>query len=156
MLGENVADFQDKLDLESARPIRHLEYLHEVEIKYQPGFKTGTIWYNVISSPQRIVRIKLKYEDSSKAFFDTLLKRFEKRFGKPKEFRGDSFNIFIAWKWSLMDSRNNRISMILQHNIKDPSKKMGNNIKLTRWDLIEAERKIFEQKYPERDRKSVV
>ena len=36
--------------------------------------------------------------------------------------------------------------MILQHNIKDPNQKMGNNIKLTMWDLIDHERKIHEQK----------
>ena len=150
VLGENVDSFQDKLDMETARPIRYHGYLREVEIKDLPGFKSGTIWYNAISSPNRIVRIKLKYEDSSKDFFDALLKQFEKRFGKPREWRGDSFNIFISWKWSLVDSQNNRVSMIIQHNIKDPGKKMGNNIKLTRWDLIDAECRIFEQKYPER------
>jgi len=150
VLGENIEAFKDKLDMEAAQPIRYQEYLREVETKPQPGFKSGTVWYNAVSSPNRIVRIKLKYEDSSKAFFDALLKQFEKRFGKPKEWRGDSFNIFIAWKWSLVDSQNNQVSMIIQHNIKDAGKKMGNNIKLTRWDLIEAERNIFEQKYPER------
>lgn len=151
VLGENIESYRDKLNMETARPIRYQEYLHEVEIKPVPGFKSGTVWYNAISTPNRIVRIKLKYEDSRKEFFDALLKRFEKRFGKPREWRGDCFNIFISWKWSLVDLQNNQLSMIIQHNIKDPSKKMGNNIKLTRWDLIDAERRIFEQKYPERN-----
>lgn len=149
VLGESVETFQDRLKMETALPIRYSEYLREVQIKKLSGFKSGTIWYNAISTPNRIVRIKLKYEDSSKEFFAALLKQFEKRFGKPSEWRGDCFGIFIAWKWSLVDSQNNRVSMIVQHNIKDPNEKMGNNIKMTRWDLIDAERQLFEQKYHE-------
>lgn len=83
-------------------------------------------------------------------FLANTIKRFEKRFGKRKEWRGDSFNIFISWKWSLQDSPDERVSMIVQHNIKDPNRKMGNNIKLTRWDLIEAECHIFKQKNSEK------
>lgn len=78
ILGGKVEAFYDKLNMETARPVRYREYLREVEIKKLPGFKNGTIWYNAVSTPHRIVRIKLKYEDSSKEFFDALLERLSK------------------------------------------------------------------------------
>ena len=54
-----------------------------------------------------------------------------------------------AWKWSFVDKENNRISLILQHNTKDEEEKMGNSVKLTMWNLIEDERRCFEEKYPD-------
>ncbi len=76
--------------------------------------------------------------------------------GKPIEFRGDCFGIFIAWKWSFKDADGNRVSMILQHNLKDPNQKMGNNIKLTMWDLIDNERNLYEQRLGTKKEKKTV
>ncbi len=149
VLGANIEAFRDKLKMESDLPIRFREYLREVQLKDVPGFKSGVVWYTAFSEPHRIVRIKLKYAEAGRPFYDSLLKQFTKRFGKPNEWRGDCFDIFIAWKWSFPDSEQNRISMILQHNLKDLDKKTGNNIKLTMWNLIEAERLLFEQKQPQ-------
>ena len=146
VLGDPVDKYSDRLKMDTAQPIRYQEYLREVQIKDPEGFKSGVIWHSTSTQPGRIVRVKLKYNDSSKAFFDNLLKEFKKRFGKPTEWRGDCFGIFIAWKWSFKDTDGNRVSMILQHNIKDPKQKMGNNIKMTMWDLIDNERRIHEQK----------
>ena len=146
VLGGNMEDFKEKLKMETDQPIRFREYLHEVQIKRIAGFKSGVIWYTALTEPRQIVRIKLKYEESSRSFYDSLLKQFSKRFGKPNEWRGDSFDVFIAWKWSFRDSGKNTVSMTLQHNLKDPDKKPGNNIKLTMWNLIEIERRRFERK----------
>ena len=145
VLGEPIDKYSDRLKMDTAQPIRHQEYLREVQIKDTEELKSGVVWYGTSTTPGRIVRIKLKYNDPSKAFFDKLLKEFNKRFGKPTEWRGDCFGIYIAWKWSFKDADSNRISMVLQHNIKDPNQKMGNNIKLTMWDLIDNERRIYEQ-----------
>jgi hypothetical protein len=152
IVGENIEKYKDRLKMETAIPIRSREYLREVPIKDLEGFKSGDIWYGTVTSPGRIVRVRLKYEDSSKMFFDILLKEFKKRFGKPAEWRGDCFGAFIAWKWSITDVEGNKVSMILQHNIKDPKQKMGNVIKLTMWDLIDEEQRGFEQKNPDRSK----
>ena len=146
VLGDPVDKYAERLRMDTAQPIRYQEYLKEVRIRDPEGFKSGVVWYGTSTTPNRIVRIKLKYNDTSKAFFDKLLKEFRRRFGKPTEWRGDCFGIFIAWKWSFRDADGNRISMILQHNEKDPNQKMGNNIKLTMWDLIDHERILCEQR----------
>lgn len=149
ILGRNIAEYTEMVEMDTALPIRHMEYLKEVEIKEMEGFKSGLIWYGTCARPGQIVRIKLKYADSTKKFYDELLERFKERFGEPSEWRGDAFHVVIAWKWSFTDSENNNISMILQHNTKDEEEKRGNAVKLTVWNLIEEERLCFEKKHRE-------
>jgi hypothetical protein len=142
-LDRSIDAYKDRVILETALPIRYMENIKEVEIKPIEGFKSGLIAYGTCHRPGHIVRIKLKYADESKKFFEQLLKRFEDKFGKPDEYRGDPFHILISWKWSFVDSRNNRISLTLQHNTLDEEEKVGNAVKLTMSNLIEEDRKCF-------------
>lgn len=127
-------------------PLRYTKYLEEVETRNIPGFKNGLIWFGRCQSPNRIVRIRMKYADPSKKFYDQLLKRYKQRFGEPSEWRGDPFHIVISWKWSFVDEQNNRISMILEYNRRDEEEAIGNTVKLTMWNLIEEERNCAKQK----------
>jgi len=153
-LGRDIADFTEMVKMDTALPIRHMEYLKEVEIKEMEGFKSGLIWYGTCARPGQIVRIKFKYADTTKKFYDMLLERCKERFGEPTEWRGDAFHVVIAWKWSFTDRENNHISMILQHNTRDEEEKRGNAVKLTVWNLIEEERLCFEKKHPAFQEKS--
>lgn len=153
-VGKDINDFKDRLHMETAVPIRHQEYLNAFEIKKTKGFKSGFIWTGNCLEPGRILRIKLKYAESSKKFFNELLKRFKKRFGEPSEYRGDPFHILISWKWSFIDKKNNRISLFLQHNTKDEEEKIGNAVKLTMMNLIEEERLCHEKKSSESRKKA--
>jgi hypothetical protein len=141
VLNQNISNFKDYVIMETALPIRHMENIEEVEIKPIEGIKSGLIAYATCSAPGHIVRIKLKYQDSDKKFFENLLKRVKKKYGEPEEYRGDPFHIFIAWKWSLKDNDGNRISMTLQHNSQDTEEKRGNAIKLTMTNLIEEDQR---------------
>jgi hypothetical protein len=148
-LGGKIIDHEDRIKPDSALPVRYLESLKEVETKDIRGYKTGLISYTTCVTPPRITRIKLKYADPSKAFYDALLKRFIKRFGEPDEYRGDPFHVAIAWKWAFIDKNNNDISLILQHNTRDEEEKQGNSIKLTMWNLFKQEIRCFEKRHPE-------
>lgn len=152
-LGRDISKYTEMVKMDTALPIRHMEYLKEVEIKKVEGFKSGLIWYGTCARPGRIVRVKLKYADTTKKFYKKLLELFKERFGEPTEWRGDAFHVVIAWKWSFTDRENNHISMILQHNTKDQEEKRGNAVKLTVWNFIEEERICFEKKYPASQRK---
>ncbi len=145
-LNSNIAEVKDYVILETALPIRYLENIEEVEIKPIAGFKSGLIAYASCTAPDHIVRIKLKYKDSSKKFFEKLLKQIEQKYGKPNEYRGDPFHIVISWKWSFIDTDNNRISLTIQHNSRDTEEKMGNAIKLTMTSPIEEDRRCYEIK----------
>jgi hypothetical protein len=142
-LDRSIDAYKERVILETALPIRYMENIQEVEIKPIEGFKSGLIAYGTCYRPGHIVRIKLKYADESKTFFEQLLKRFEDKFGKPDEYRGDPFHILISWKWSFVDSRNNRISLTLQHNTLDEEEKVGNAVKLTMSNLLEEDRNCF-------------
>jgi hypothetical protein len=149
ILGQNIMEFASYIDVRTELPIRYMESVKEVEIKPIMGFKSGLIAYGSCKFPGRIVRIKLKYQDSSKAFFNTLRKKIEARYGKFEEYRGDPFKIVIGWKKSFKDNRGNKISMIIQHNTRDDEEKIGNSIKMTLTSLLEDELNCQQAKWPD-------
>ena len=146
VLNRNIADFKDYVIMETALPIRHMENIEEVELKSIKGIKSGLIGYATCTAPGQIVRIKLKYQDPSKKFYEELLKRINKKFGKPDEYQGDPFHIVISWKWSFIGKNNERITMTLQHNAMDTEEKIGNAIKLTNRSLIEEDLKCYKER----------
>ncbi len=147
VLGGELSYFKDLLKLETILPIRYFETLKEAEVKDLEGFKAGLVAFGTCTEPWRIVRLKFKYDNSSKKFYNQLLERFKARFGEPGEWRGDPFHIVLAWKWSFIDKDNNSISLILQHNTRDQEEKMGNSVKMTMWNLIEKETQCYESKH---------
>jgi len=148
-LGADISAYRDRVDMTTALPVRYAESITEVEIKKTDLLASGLIAYGTCTAPGKVVRIKLKYADSSKDFYDKLLARFENKFGKPDEWRGDPFHIVIAWKWSFVDEAKNHISLILQHNKQDTDEKIGNSIKLTLIDAVDRERQCYEKSYPQ-------
>jgi hypothetical protein len=145
-LNGNIADVKDYVIMETALPIRYMENIEEVEIKPIEGLKSGLIAYATCAMPGQIARIKLKYKDASKKFYENLLKRIKNKYGEPNEYRGDPFHILISWKWSFVDKDGNRISMTLQHNSMDTEEKVGNAIKLTLTSLIEEDERCYKIK----------
>ncbi len=146
VLNQNIKAFEDRVIMDTALPVRYAENIEEVEIKFTQGFKSGLIAYGTCEKPGHIVRIKLKYADSSKRFYKDLLKKFKKRFGEPDEYRGDPFKIVDAWKWSFVNKQNQKISLTLQHNAMDEQKKMGNAVKLANTTLIEEDNLCYKHK----------
>jgi hypothetical protein len=51
------------------------------------------------------------------------------------------------WKWHFTDKDQNRITLNLQYNAKDPDANIGNMVKLSYPDRIEEERACFIQSY---------
>ena len=150
VLDQQIGSFNEHLLLETVMPIRYQPYLAEVQIKETADFKSGLITYGQCDQTGRIVRIKLKYQDDGKKFFETLLKRYKQRFGKPDEYKGDPFHILTAWKWSFKDDQGNRVSLTLQHNSRDFEQKQGTAVKLTLTDAIERERACYQKRFPDK------
>ena len=148
VLGKNISEVESLVDMVTALPVRYAQYMTEVEIGELEGFKSGLIAYGNCDSPGKIFRIKLKYADESKKFYESLLKQFKQRFGEPDEWRGDPFHVMLAWKWSFTDGGGNRISLILQHNTRDTQEKMGNAVKLTMTSQMEKEHACYKSKHP--------
>lgn len=149
ILGGNMNDFKNQVEMDTVIPIRYLESLKEVEAKEIKGFKTGLVVYATCIDLPRIVRLKFKYADNSRKFFEELLERYKAHLGKPDEWRGDPFHIVIAWKWRFTDKDGNNISLILQHNTQDEEEKQGTAVKMTMWNMMLEEERCFEKKHPE-------
>ena len=148
VLGDWFPKYQDLVDMQTKMPLRRSKSIDAIEVRDLKGFKYGLVWVGNCTVPNRIVSIRMKYADSSKKFYDELLKRFKQRFGEPSEWRGDPFHIVISWKWSFVDDQKNKISMILEHNKKDEDETVGNTVKMTMWNLIEEERNCENKKLP--------
>ncbi|MEJ2638890.1 MAG: hypothetical protein P8010_04885 [Desulfosarcinaceae bacterium] len=148
VLGGQIEEHAALVDMDTCMGVRYMEYIQEAEIRDIPGFKSGLIAFGTCADYGEILRIKLKYTDNSKRFFNEMMKRLRQRFGDPDEYRGDPFHVMVAWKWSFVDAKGNRISLIFQHNTKDEDEKMGNAIKLTLSNQLEKEQACFEAKHP--------
>jgi len=107
------------------------------------GFRKGIISYGICYNPGIIVKMRMKYENSTKKFFNTLMKRYKKKFGTPTEWKGDSFGIKHIWKWKFKDNEGNIVNLILQHNLQDHNDNIGNMIKLSYPEFVEQERICF-------------
>ena len=77
-LGANISEYKNRVDMTTALPIRYAESITEVEIKKTDLLTSGLIAYGTCAAPGKIVRIKLKYADSGRAFYDKLLAHFDK------------------------------------------------------------------------------
>jgi hypothetical protein len=143
VLDQDIAGIHNRLQMDSVLPLRYQEYLQEVEIAPLSGFKSGLITYGTCARPGRIVRIKLKYLKSDRAFYEALLERVKDRFGAPTVYDGDPFHIVIEWKWSFVDADGRRITLHLSHNSRDTEEKFGNSVKLTLASAIDQERQCF-------------
>lgn len=134
ILGSDVTDYPD---------IEYSNFLKEVVVYNWNGFAKGIISYGICDSPGEIVKIKLKYKDPSKRFFKTLLKKYKQKYGKPDEWKGDSFGILHIWKWKFINAKGEKIYLILQHNTKNPNENTGNMVKLYCPDQIVKEQRCF-------------
>ena len=120
-------------------------FLKEELVTDIEGFYKGFISYGTCKQPGNIIRIKLKYKDKSYQFFEELLKKYNDKFGSKAKYEGDSFGNVKAWKWSFSNEAGRRVTLVLQHNLKDTDESIGNTVKLSLPDELAAERKCFNE-----------
>jgi hypothetical protein len=135
-LGSDVNDYPNMMDT---------NFLKEMVVTDWRGFRKGVISYGICKYENKILRIRMKYEDSSKKYYQELLNEYKKVYGAPQEWKGDSFGILHIWKWYFTDSENRAVSLTLQHNLRNPNENIGNMVKLSFPDMIEDERLCFNQ-----------
>ncbi len=147
VLNSDIAEYESVIKSETIQPIRFNEALSEAEIQNVPGFRSGYIAYGTCASPGKIVRVKLKYKNSSEKYYEELLETYEDRFGKA-EWLGDAFHVVSIWKWSF-EENGTQVDLYLQHNLGRIDEKLGNSVKMTMLNLVEDERDCFATKFPD-------
>ena len=146
VLNSDIKDYDAFVRSETALPIRFVEALEEVEIHNVPGFKSGYIAYGTCHAPGKIVRIKLKYSDWSKSFYQKLLDAYKEKFGKPI-WLGDVFHVNSIWKWTFSEGET-QVNLFLQHNLGKKDEKLGTSVKLTHVSQVEMEQACFDRQNP--------
>lgn len=88
-LGEFITDYPQ---------IEYSEYLKEVVVNDWHGFRKGIISYGTCAYPGRIVKIRMKYQNSSKDFYDELLQKliYQTRFRVDLHFRTNGVISFLC------------------------------------------------------------
>ena len=127
----------------------HENYLREDIFTDLEGFRKGFITYGTCNKPGEILRIKLKYQDRSYDFYKQLLQKYRKSFGDNPTYTGDSFGNVKSWKWSFTNDQGQRVTLVLQHNLRNSDESMGNMLKLRLPDLMNAERICFNKTHPQ-------
>ena len=123
----------------------HAYYLNEIIYLDLKGYRKAFITYGACRNKGKILRIKLKYDDGSFEFFEELLSRYRQKFGAKPRFSGDQFGNVRAWKWSFTDDQGRRVNLELQHNLRDDEESIGNMVKLSLPDLMNDERRCFNE-----------
>ncbi len=156
-LGTNITSYGDRIAPEGSFAVRLRPYLKEAAVSVPEGFASGYVVYGTCEAPGTIVRIKVKYEDDRRVFFDRLLEALKKNYGPPSEYVGDPFQAYVAWKWAFDVSKTEKITMILSHyDGDDEEHTQGNALKLSLTSQILKESRCHEtqrRKEQGRDRK---
>lgn len=157
-LGTNISEYGSRVRSETVFTVRLRPYLKEVAVSVPEGFTSGYVVYGDCDTPGAIVRIKVKYQDDRRVFFDKLLDALKKRFGPPDQYIGDPFQAYVAWRWDFDVSTDEKITMIVSHyDGDDEEHTQGNALKLTlnsqmvresRCDEARAQRKLSPDAQP--------
>ena len=147
-----VGGFKLGTSIDDYELISYQNFLKQVVVEDVGEFRKGIIEYGVCQRPGEIVDIKLKYVDTTEAFFDQLLARYKKTLGAPTMYSGDAFGILKAWKWHFTRENGERISLTLQYNLKNPDESIGSVVKLSMPDRIDEERECFNKVCAVRER----
>lgn len=135
-LGSDINEYPEAIDM---------NYLKEMVITDWRGFRKGIVSYGTCKYTDKILKIRLKYENSDKEYFYKLLKEFKRKYGEPNEWKGDSFGILHIWKWNFINSDKKKVNLILQHNLRNPNENIGNMVKLSYPELLDEERICFNE-----------
>lgn len=146
-LGDPLDGYLSRIN--TAFPFHDIDYpyLNYYEIYPFEGFSGGFVATGNCTGSRKVIRIKLKYSDSSEGFFNRIKSELEKRYGKPQAYLGDPFHLFISWKWRFEDQEGNVVTMILEHySGKGEDYASGTAIKLNYTSEIGKEELCFKNR----------
>ena len=128
-LGDSLANYESMIIAGSKAQNRDMLFLNEMDLDpaARPGMGGGSIATGSCSPEERIIVVKLKFIDKSKALFDALEKEYRKAFGEPQTWLGDAFHNIIAWQWTLTEG-DEVVEIVLTYS-KDPELRPGVSVK---------------------------
>jgi len=152
-LGEHMGNHQKYCETGEATPIPDMPFLKEVHFipGAIPGVRGGSLTYANCDDVDMLMRVKLKFHDRSQHFFDKLYKKYEKAYGKPDSYEGDTFRNIIAWKW-VFTRGDERMSILLMWS-KKAEMRPGVSIKMTYDSVMENEYRCYMKQRDDEERR---
>lgn len=147
-LGDDFHQYEDILRMEHAGAMSDAVFLDEALIQTGAihGVRGGSVIWGNCANKGRVVRIKIKFADTSRDLFKRLLARYEEKFGQPDTYKGDSFRNVIAWEWEIADDDGRHVKILLMYSV-DPSIRPGVSIKMTDQALLDLEFACYKERY---------
>ena len=148
-LGADKDKYTQKLDLDRVNPAPDEVFLEEIPLLTHaiPGVRIGYLYFGRCEKPGQLIRIKLKFDDNTKGFFDQMLDLYSKAWGNPASYRGDPFQNHVSWKWSFKRQDGERVSLVLSYS-RDPQDRFGNMVKMSLRNAWNQEKDCWDQKHP--------
>ncbi len=145
-LGEDFKKFSAYCDMKFASPNPDAPFLSETHIKPDsiPGIRGGSITYGNCDNTDKVVRIKLKFNNRGQGMFNELLEMYKNVYGKPDNYKGDAFKNVIAWEWDFVEG-DKRVSLMLMWS-RDKEIRPGVSIKMTYESLLDSEYSCYKNK----------
>ncbi|BCS89355.1 hypothetical protein [Pseudodesulfovibrio sediminis] len=139
-LGSDIEKYDRYCNPDKAIPVSDAPFLSEALIKGDvlPGVRGGSLSFGNCRNTGKLIRIKLKFYDRGKGFFENMLRKYEKAFGEADTYLGDAFKNVIAWEWVFKNTKGEEISLILMWS-RDQEVRPGVSIKMTHESLMRAE-----------------
>jgi hypothetical protein len=147
-LGESVERYGQYCRMEQSVPVSDAPFLSEVLVKPDvlPGVRGGSLAFGNCRNQGSLVRVKLKFNDRGKGFFDKLYDRYENAFGEPDKYLGDAFKNVIAWLWLFRNDKGEEVSLVLMWS-RDKEVRPGVSIKMTHRTLMDAEYECYMERF---------
>lgn len=152
-LGEHIDKHDKYCETEEATPIPDTPFLKEVHFipGAIPGVRGGSLTYANCEDVDTLMRVKLKFHNRSQRFFDRLYRKYEKAYGKPDSYEGDTFRNIVAWKW-VFTRGDERMSILLMWS-KKAEMRPGVSIKMTYDSIMENEYQCYMKQQKEEERR---
>ncbi|UZP66649.1 hypothetical protein N1030_13665 [Desulfovibrio mangrovi] len=128
-LGDPVTKYEPMIIAGSKAQNRDIQFLNEMDLEPAviPGVRGVSIATGNSSPEERVIVVKLKFIDRSKALFDALEEEYRNAFGEPQTWLGDAFHNVIAWQWTLTEG-DEEVEIVLTYS-KDPELRPGVSVK---------------------------
>lgn len=144
-LGQSVDACAGKLMPKSVDRALYRPYLGIMPAAPVQGYRSGYVEFGLCAAPGRIVRIKMHYADDSLEFYNRVLAALKKRYGEPREWRGNAFGTLRTWKWGLTAPDGEPVSLILMHyEGTDGAFTEGNSIRIAATGRVAQEQRCHE------------
>ena len=114
-LGADAESLRDRLDLSRMAPLWDHPWLIRANLKPTKGFAAGYVMFGGCATTNRVVRIRLLYQDGSLALFNRLVTGMTRRYGVPLPLPAKKDRSYKGYRWVFGPNKTKGTDVLLEH-----------------------------------------